>query len=333
MFRLLRRGRFDVVQVSCAYLATEVAVPAALAGTPLVVTLPGGRLPVLPIAPFHHVVCFSRELEDALASRYPRRRTGVWMVGNRIDAAQVLEKGDAALPDSVTLPERPGDGFLLSMTTRMDAGKEGAVAHCLEAAALLRRSRTDFRFLFIGGGSHLGRFREEAARRNEEAGEEYVRFVGPLENPFPVVKRADVVLGVGLSALEGGVFGKPVIIVGENGYAGTVAPETLERLEYFNFSGRNLDGPVPAESLCRELNRLLEDNALRSSLGDVCRAHVTRHLSLDDVSERYEEAYRAAARERGSTLGETARAATHLLNVFRCLASRKMGDAAGTTER
>jgi len=332
MLNLLRRGGYDVVQTSSAYLGMEVALPAALAGTPVVVTLPGGRLPVTPIAPFHQVVCFSRELADALRARYPDRRGGIWMVDNRVDCAEILKKGAAALPESVALPESRSGRFLLSMTTRMDPGKEGAVGQCLEAATLLRRTRTDFLFLFIGGGSHLERFREEAARRNAEAGEEYVRFVGWLGNPFPVVKRADVVLGVGLSALEGGIFGKPVVIVGENGYAGTVGPGTIERLEYHNFSGRNLERPVAPEMLSRELHRILENSELRSSLGEACRDHVTRNLALEGALERYEEAYRAALRDHGVVLGETVRTVAYVCTALLSLLRRRTGLQGGTVE-
>lgn len=329
IYSLLRRGEFDVVQVNGAYLGLETALPAALAATPVIVTLPGGRLPLLPTAPFHHVACFSRELEDALNRQRSDRERRVWMVGNRIDCAEIRERGeDGNDAPSGWLEDGPSR-FLLSMTTRMDPGKERAVAHCLQAARHLRGTRGDFRFLLIGGGPHLERYRRQAAELNREAGEDYLHFAGPLENPFPVVRRADVVLGVGLSALEGGVFDKPCLIVGENGYAGTLAAGQTDALEYYNYSGRNAKQPVPPEDLSRELNRILEDGELRSNLGRFAREFVISHQALASARPLYEELYRCAAEGRPGRPAESLRAAAYVAKVvLRLIFRRRRGDVA-----
>jgi hypothetical protein len=105
---------------------------------------------------------------------------------------------------------------------------------------------------------------------------------GALLDPRPAYAAADVVVGMGGSALRGMAFGKPVIVVGEAAFASTLTPATASSFLFNGIYGQG-DG-AGNEVFTAELRTLVEQPALRESLGAFARAFVVEHFSLDRVA-------------------------------------------------
>ena len=221
----------------------------------------------------------------------------------------------------------------------------GKLAGVLAAVRVVGRlARTDrVQLLVAGDGPGLGRVRAEGAAVDAAAGRSVVVCTGGLLDPSDAYAAADVVLGMGSSALKGMAFGKPLVVQGEEGYwrlldAGS-APEFLAR----GFHGHGGAGEADLEAILRAL----DDTATRGLLGAFGRDLVCRRFSLDAAADRlvdlYDDALRRPRRERravaeavhvGRELGKAAVAdwvRRHLGGGLRSTRRRARGQGTGTS--
>jgi hypothetical protein len=138
--------------------------------------------------------------------------------------------------------------------------------------------RYPLRLLIAGDGEGFEQVSLRAKRVNERHGRTVVQTVGFQPDPRPVYEAADVVLGMGGSALRGLAFGKPLIVPGEAGFWRTLtadsAPDFLQH-GWFGAGGKG------AWDLKQALVPLLEDAGLRSRLGGYGRRLVEDRYGLD----------------------------------------------------
>ncbi|MEX5631249.1 glycosyltransferase family 4 protein [Parafrankia sp. FMc2] len=148
------------------------------------------------------------------------------------------------------------------------------------------------RFLLVGSGTAEEDLRERAAAVNARVGREVVIVPGPMLDPRGAYAAADVVLGMGGSALRGLAFGKPVLLTGEKGFSTIVGPDTVAPLFWRGYYGVG-DG-TPSD-LAGQLADLLGDAALRARLGTWARDLVLDRYSLTVTGRRLDEFLRDAA--------------------------------------
>lgn len=120
-----------------------------------------------------------------------------------------------------------------------------------------------------------------------------VRYVGRPDNPTADVRealeRADVVLGVGRSALEAGAMERAVLVYGEQGCTGW-----LDRAGYAAAFDTGFASRLSGRLLTpRELADLIADGYSRER-GREAREVVVEHHRLDVVIPKLEDAYRRA---------------------------------------
>jgi len=115
-----------------------------------------------------------------------------------------------------------------------------------------------------------------------------VVLTGALVDPRPAYAAADIVVGMGGSALRGMAFGKPVIIVGAQGFSVPFTPETAESFYYKGIYGAG-DGSSDNARLVGDIRRLAEHPEKSQALGEFSRQFVIKHFALETVSERFAE--------------------------------------------
>ena len=147
--------------------------------------------------------------------------------------------------------------------------------------------------IIVGSGDALSDVRRAADRVNDRLRRRAVVVTGRLYDPRPAYAAADIVVGMGGSALRGMAFEKPVVIVGGNGFALPFEPATAEYFFRYGFYGQG-----PMYDLTEALRRILSDPALRVSLGQFSRRTVESRYSLDVAYHRLERIYLAALRNR-----------------------------------
>src|SRR4029077_20107783 len=98
----------------------------------------------------------------------------------------------------------------------------------LEAVRASARLGIDIplRMVIVGDGPARKDIELAARTTNVLVGREVVALTGSMADPRPAYAAADVVFGMGSSALRGMAFAKPLVVQGEQGFWELLAPST-----------------------------------------------------------------------------------------------------------
>jgi glycosyltransferase involved in cell wall biosynthesis len=160
------------------------------------------------------------------------------------------------------------------------------------AAASVGRLSPDHRvrLIVVGNGDGEDALRADASAVNAKSGRPVVTLAGKMVDPRPAYAAADIVIGMSGALTRGMAFGKPAIVVGEQGFVATVSPDNVSGLAAANFYGIG-NGTASAGSLDQHIARLALDPELRASLGQQARDFVRNHLSVAAIAEALEGYY------------------------------------------
>jgi hypothetical protein len=140
-------------------------------------------------------------------------------------------------------------------------------------------------FMIVGDGDARAELEQMADQTNTELGRPAVVLTGEMLDPRPAYAAADIVIGMGGSALRGMAFAKPVIIVGASGFSAALTPETAESFYYKGIYGVG-DGSLDNVGLVGDIRGLATFAHQLPALGAFSREFVLRHFSVEDVSAR-----------------------------------------------
>ena len=150
------------------------------------------------------------------------------------------------------------------------------------------------RLLVVGTGPGEREVAELGEAVNAASGVKVVHVAGQMIDPRAAYDLADVVIGMGGSALKGLAFGKPLIVLGGDGFARLVDENSIPLFLHQGWYGV---GDCGEESLEENLTSLLHDPALRSHLGRIGRELIEARFSLEGAVDRQIDMYRAALTE------------------------------------
>ena len=178
---------------------------------------------------------------------------------------------------------RPGD------PTRQDAGdpesrivlvsrlvepfKREGILGMISAMRVLGRS--GFRLDIVGDGPARPLFEQAAEFVSGEVGTSVISFRGATLDPQAAIEFADVVVGSGVSVIQGVMLGKPAVVIGRAGYSAVVSRESLTGLIDRGFygvgNGQPMEDVLPAQIL--------------SSINTARKAELT--MIADEIRARY----------------------------------------------
>ena len=233
------------------------------------------------------IVANSEETRDILANALSRSSENIAVVRGRV-SVDMLEK-DLQEAQS-TNPYNPPLGIRqIGMMSRLDSEQIEGIYQAIDASAILAQTRRDFRFLFAGDGGHLSEIRVTIEKMNNSAGREVAKAVGYVGAVGHFIQAADICIGMGRCAFEAMAFGKPTLIVGQHGYAGTVLPNEIDELAYFNFAGRNIKKVQPPNVLAERLNTMLDNPELLSESGLFAKSYYRDNLDVSVGAKQLDE--------------------------------------------
>jgi glycosyltransferase involved in cell wall biosynthesis len=178
---------------------------------------------------------------------------------------------------------------------------EGLLAACDAVGSLARRG-VKVQLAIVGDGPAREEVAAAAAAANAAAGRSIVVLTGQLYDPRPAYAAADVVLGMGGSALRGLAFGKPLVVQGERGFWRLLTPESAPMFldQGWYGLGSDEDGRAAgARRLEKIVHELINDSAALTRLGGYGRGLVVERFSLERGAALQEAAYAAAIADRG----------------------------------
>ena len=109
---------------------------------------------------------------------------------------------------------------------------------------------------------------------------------GELADPRWAYSIADVVLGMGGSALRGMAMGKPLIVQGEQGYWRTLTEDSLAVFLWQGWYGCGPGKHLGVSALSRELEPLVSNQQLRSRLAALSLRTIKDRFSLEAAATR-----------------------------------------------
>ena len=171
--------------------------------------------------------------------------------------------------------------------------QEGILAAC-DAVARLAVSGVSVQLVIVGDGPSRPAIEEAAAAANARAGRGVVALTGEMFDPRPAYAAADVVLGMGGSALRAMAFGKPLVVQGFHDFWELATPESATKFLRHGWAGygsdthRRLGGAVILERILRDL---LANPGRWAELGAFGRRLVVERYSLDHAAAVQEEVY------------------------------------------
>ncbi len=174
------------------------------------------------------------------------------------------------------------DILLVTVSRLSDWMKAESLLRTIDAVRTLGRE-LPLRLVIVGDGTARGKLQQLADQVNAELRRNAVVLAGPLIDPRPAYAAADIVVGMGGSALRGMSFGKPVIIVGEQTFSAVLDSTTAPFFYYKGIYGLGSGGSSNAR-LVADIRRLAENRDERLALGHFARGFVVRHFGLETVS-------------------------------------------------
>lgn len=211
------------------------------------------------------------------------------------------------------------DEVAIAMICRLvpDLKLEGLLSAC-DAVGEIALGGALVRLLIIGDGPARPSVEARAARTNSLVGRNVVVLVGEMSDPRSGYAAADIIIGQGGSALRGMAFGKPLVVVGEDGFSELLTPEsapTFLRQGWYGL-GKGSRG-AGASALRSALESILASAPLRQDLGGFGRRLVENRFSLAHAAKTIEQTYLHALRSKPSTsrrLADAGRCAAKLAN-------------------
>lgn len=184
----------------------------------------------------------------------------------------------------------------LALASRLTSWMKGeSVLRSIDAVRTLGR-RKPLRLLIAGDGDGRTRMERLARETNTALGRNAVVFTGPLIDPRPLYAAADIVIGMGGSALRGMAFGKPVIVAGESGFSAPLKPETADYFKQNGIYGVG-DGDPDNSRLTGYIRELIGDPIQQRDLGRFSQEFVHKHFDLEKISAQLEKLLRTAVSE------------------------------------
>jgi glycosyltransferase involved in cell wall biosynthesis len=236
---------------------------------------PGPRYHIPRLSP---VVVFSKEQKDAFIAKWGWKPENLVVSPGRVEHPAA----DATQPDRGGFLSRYGlTPELLSIlfVSRLSEDKRGSVETIQLLAREIAAQGLPWQVLIAGGGKMESELREFGDQLERQAGRTVLAAAGEQDRLDEFYACADVVAGVGRSIFDGMMRGKPVMVVGEKGFAGLVSPESVEELAYYNFSGRNAQADSGVEHLISAIHlAALPEERLR--LGSFARRYTRENLSV-----------------------------------------------------
>ncbi len=168
----------------------------------------------------------------------------------------------------------------------------------------------------------------------EARGQGAVVLTGLLEDPRGAYEAADVVIGMGGSALKGMAFAKPLVVQGERGFFRLLTPQATSGFLENGWYGVG-DGDLAAaeDALVGVLRELLADPRRREELGCYGRHLLEQRFGLARAAALQEQIYRQALEHRPGLVRRVRDGVVAAAGLVAHKVERRLARRRGTVQR
>lgn len=207
------------------------------------------------------------------------------------------------------------DDLLVVVVGRLanELKREGLIEAIKAVGELSHRTRV--RLAIVGDGPAREELAGLASRVNAAAGRPVVTLIGAVDDPRPWYAGADLVLGMGSSALRAMAFAKPLVVQGERGFWRLLTSQSADQFLRQGWYGIG-DGADGVAALVPILEELSGDAGRRSELGSYALGLVHSRFGLEEATDKQERIYAQAladAPKRAHAIRHTSRPAGQMM--------------------
>ena len=185
----------------------------------------------------------------------------------------------------------PSNAPVILYCSRLAWGKTKAARALIFGCGQLAHQHKDLHVVIVGDGEDRRIVEDEAAIMNEMLRREAIHVVGAKFDLETYYRQSDVVVGTGRVALEAMSCEKPVIAVGNQGYAGLVTPDNKEQQWQMYFGDHDALEKTDALKLAQTLDSLLKAPQRMKTLGTWGRAWCKEKFCGDKLVKRIAALY------------------------------------------
>jgi glycosyltransferase involved in cell wall biosynthesis len=175
---------------------------------------------------------------------------------------------------------RENEIVLVSVSRLADYMKSEPIERAIHAIRELG-PELPVKLVIVGDGGARQRLEAIAQNTNSYLCKKAVVFVGAMPDPRPAYAAADIVVGMGGSALRAMAFGKPVIIVGGRGFADVFSPDSFQEFYHKGMYGHGNGVDTQIRSCIMKLTNC---EHLRGELGSFGHEFVREYHSLNNIA-------------------------------------------------
>ena len=242
---------------------------------------------------------------DLVREARPSRRGSVYLLEPPVD----MEHDDPQRYDGSDFRRMfdiPSQSTLIVTVTRLDSEmKAESVLSLIRAVEVVGVNR-DVALAIVGDGDVMQHVRTVAELSNTQATLRRVVICGSLVDPGVAYASADIVVGMGGSAIRGLAFGKATIVVGENGFARTFNSDTSGFFLQSGFYGIGPESEFGSTRHLLDALNMLLDPDVREREGAIGAAIVRDRFSLVAATQTLMQVYRDAVSQRCGGLRQVA---------------------------
>lgn len=220
-----------------------------------------------------------------LAKRAGRRR--VSLLVPPVDTSENVEAAAKGIAFRQAAGIQNGETLVVTISRLAHTFKSESIARTIEGVAQLGQEFS-IRFFVVGDGEASESLKNLATQVNQKLGRPAIVFFGQMVDPRPAYAAADIVVGMGGSALRGMAFEKPVIVVGAGGFSDIFTPLSAPQFLYCGLYGQEIP-PRNNDKHFSDLRALIVDLGLRKQLGQFSRRFVIQNFSLEAVTAQLDE--------------------------------------------
>ncbi|PIX17074.1 hypothetical protein CO110_07670 [Candidatus Desantisbacteria bacterium CG_4_9_14_3_um_filter_40_11] len=287
VMEIVKKEEINIIHAFDAPASFVANFVTVFTGIPTVTTICGGPGPVYPLPIFQKLIVFSKEYKKVMIDKFKWDKKDVVIIKNRINFKEEVKNEVGQTCNFPFIPQHKN----IMMVTRFSGEKIKAIEYVFKAVEGILNLRSDITLILIGNGQFYEKINILTKEINNKIGRKGIILTGDVINANLLLKYGDIVIGVGRSAFEGMFWGKPTIIVGENGFAGVIEEKTVEELEYYNFSGRNVDVSVDCKELEKVIWKILEDEQYALKIGRFGREYLEQEIDVVQGIEKIEKIY------------------------------------------
>lgn len=258
---------------------------------PLSGTICGGCSPYYNLPYLAALIVFSDEQKYKMKEVFHWPDQQVRVIRTRLNMENFIKNDSSIITEYKKFNIDPAKKNIMMISTFLTS-KVNSLKATFKAIRIVCEKYADVNFVFIGG---RGDFYDEAQKIvisiNQDLNRQAIILTGVVPNAYRLLRHSYIVFGQGRSAFEGMAFGKPTIVVGETGFAGTVSSELIDEIAYCNFSGRNKEQFVDNEEFVNELVRLIEDNEYYQAVASFGKDWVYENIDVAKGIDKIEDVY------------------------------------------